>query len=143
MSTEFIFHHVGVGTTDYDGAIATYQALGHRLHSRVNDPGINIRVAFLACPGGRGPWIEILSPLGENGPLQSLIRRKLLPSPYHTCYAVDSLETANRDLADRGFLALGAPQAALAFEGSRIMFHYHATIGLVELVERPPVWPLI
>ena len=142
MPPELLFHHVGVGTTNYDGAIAVYEALGHRLHSRVDDPGIDIRVAFLRAPGGHGPWIEILSPLGPDGPLQSLIRRKQLPSPYHTCYAVDDLDAGSARLHDLRFAPLGAPKPAIAFGGARIAFFYHAAIGLIELVESPPAWPI-
>ena len=140
-STQLVFHHVGVGTTDFEAAISTYVALGHSLHSRVDDTGINIRVAFLACPGGRGPWIEILAPLGPDGPLQSLLRRKLLPSPYHTCYAVEQLEVAAQWLLAQRFVQLGEPQSAVAFEGARILFFYHTALGLIELVESPPAWP--
>ncbi len=35
-------------------------------------------------------WIEIVSPIGPDGPLKSLIARKVLPTPYHTCSATES-----------------------------------------------------
>lgn len=135
---ELAFHHVGIGTTDFDGTIEAYLSLGHRLRCRVDDPGLNIRVAFLACPGGRGPWIEILAPLGPGGPLQSLIASKALPSPYHTCYGVKELDAAGEDLRARGFIPVGEPRPALAFDGARVAFFYHSALGLVELVESPP-----
>jgi methylmalonyl-CoA/ethylmalonyl-CoA epimerase len=142
VTSKLVFHHVGVGTVDFDGAIQTYQALGHRLHSRVDDHGLNVRVAFLSCPGAAGPWIEILAPLGEGGPLKALIARKALPSPYHTCYAVEQLEAAADDLRTVGFLPIGEPRSALAFQGARVAFFYHGTLGLLELVEAPPVWTM-
>ncbi len=135
-----VFHHVGVGVLKFDLAIRTYEALGHRLFRRVDDPGINIRVAFLAAPAG-GPWIEILAPLEPNGPLESLMKRKLLPSPYHTCYGVDDIDGAGADLRESGFMQVGTTCHAVAFDGARVAFHYHGAIGLVELVERPPEWP--
>ena len=137
---ELKFHHVGVGVLDMEGAICTYQVLGHRLVRLVDDPGINIRVAFLATPSS-GPWIELLAPLNSRGPLDSLIKRKLLPSPYHTCYAVDGIELAGAQLRDEGFMQLGATCEAVAFDGARVAFHYHDVVGLIELVERPPEWP--
>jgi methylmalonyl-CoA/ethylmalonyl-CoA epimerase len=135
------FHHVGVGTTDFEGTIQTYEALGHRLRHRVDDALLNVRVAFMSCPGGGGPWIEVLAPLGDDGPLRALIARKALPSPYHTCYAVELLETATTELRDMGFLPVGQARPALAFENARVAFFYHSAVGLVELVERPPEWP--
>ena len=137
---ELKFHHVGVGVLDMEGAIRTYEVLGHRLVRLVDDPGINIRVAFLATPSS-GPWIELLAPLNSRGPLDSLIKRKLLPSPYHTCYAVDGIELAGTQLRDEGFMQLGATCEAVAFDGARVAFHYHDVVGLIELVERPPEWP--
>ena len=136
---ELTFHHVGVGVRDMDAAIATYEALGHRLVRRVDDPGINIKVAFLASPA-QGPWIELLAPLNSGGPLDSLIKRKMLPSPYHTCYGVRDIELAAVHLRDNGFMQLGGTFDAVAFDGARIAFYYHSDIGLVELVERPPQW---
>jgi methylmalonyl-CoA/ethylmalonyl-CoA epimerase len=137
---KLMFHHVGVGVLDMEGAIRTYQALGHRLVRSVDDPGINIRVAFLASPSS-GPWIELLAPLNPRGPLESLIKRKLLPSPYHTCYGVDDIDLAGAQLRDEGFMQLDATCEAMAFDGARVAFHYHDVVGLIELVERPPKWP--
>ena len=136
------FHHVGIGTTDFDTAIETYVSLGHRLHHSVDDPGLNVRVAFLSCPGGVGPWIEILAPLNDGGPLEALIRRRTLPSPYHTCYSVDQLEAATAELCSLAFLPVGEPHAALAFDNARVAFFYHGSVGLIELVEKPSPWPI-
>lgn len=137
--TELKFHHVGVGVLDMEGAIRTYEALGHRLIRSVDDLRINIRVAFLASLSS-GPWIELLAPLNPRGPLESLIKRKLLPSPYHTGYGVDSLDLAGEQLREEGFIQLGAACEAAAFDGARVAFHYHDIVGLIELVERPPEW---
>jgi methylmalonyl-CoA/ethylmalonyl-CoA epimerase len=139
--TDFTFHHVGVGTSDFDGAIQAYSSIGHRLHRRVDDPVLNVRVAFLACPLNVGPWIEILSPLNPGGPLQSLIERKVLPSPYHTCYRVSELNSAAEVLRSHAFFPVGEPRPALAFDNARVAFFYHAALGLLELVESPPPWP--
>ena len=135
---ELRFHHVGIGTTDFEAAIDTYVAMGHRLEIRVDDPGLNIRVAFLACPDPAGPWIEILGVLEPGGPLDGLIKRRVLPSPYHTCYTVQDLDLAGSFLREIGFVPLSDPRPALAFSNARIQFSYHPAIGLIELVESPP-----
>lgn len=135
---ELRFHHVGVGTTDFEGAIECYQGLGHRLHRQLDDPGLNVRVAFLSGPRGIGPWIEVLAPLGPDGPLKALLARRSLPAPYHTCYAVDDLERATEHVRLADFVALTAPKPALAFGNQRVAFFFNRSIGLIELVERPP-----
>jgi len=137
------FHHVGVGALDFEAAIDTYIALGHRLHSRVDDPVLDVRVAFLQAPGSHGPWIEVLSPLGPNGPLKSLVGRRALPSPYHTCYVVEDLPRASEQLRDLGFLPLGESRPALAFGGQPVAFFLSQTVGMLELVQGPAVLPAL
>jgi methylmalonyl-CoA/ethylmalonyl-CoA epimerase len=135
MLDGFVLHHVGIGALDLDAAVRVYESLGYPVRARVEDPGLGVRAAFL---GTQRPWIEIVAPLDEGGgPLKGLIARGALPTPYHTCYAVDDLVAASRQLVSRGFLALGKPKPAIAFGGTPILFHMHRAIGLVELAERP------
>lgn len=132
----FVFHHVGVGTLNPEGAVDAYRVLGYGVHARAEDTALGVRVAFLRGPG---PWIEIVSPLEEGGgPLRSLIRRRQLPSPYHTCYAVEEIAAASAVLRAQGFLPLGEPRPAKVFQGALIWYHLHEAIGLVELAQRPP-----
>lgn len=132
-----VFHHVGVGVRDMDAALSAYAAIGHPLVLRIDDPGLNIRVAFVASPPS-GPFIELLAPLEPGGPLDALMRRKVLPSPYHTCYAVDDIAVGGAALIGRDFMCVAEPTNALAFGGARVAFYYQLDIGLIELVERPP-----
>lgn len=130
------FHHVGIGTKRFDDAIERYVALGYRLLLRVDDPGLNVKVAFVAAADG--PLIEILAPLAPNGPLDALIARKSVPGPYHTCYAVRDLAAGADYLRERGFMPIGSPAAAVAFGGKPVQFFFERDVGLVELVEQPP-----
>jgi methylmalonyl-CoA/ethylmalonyl-CoA epimerase len=134
------FHHVGIGTVAFEEAIETYRTLGYRLILSAEDLRLDVRVAFLY--ESESPLIEVVSPLGPDGPLKSFIARKMLPSAYHTCYATEHIESCREQLRDLGFLPLGEPQPAVAFAGARIAYHYHPAIGLLELVENPPEWPV-
>jgi methylmalonyl-CoA/ethylmalonyl-CoA epimerase len=134
------FHHIGIGTVSFHEAIEAYRTLGYHLILSTEDPVLDVRVAFLYEAGS--PWIEIVSPLGPDGPLKSFIGRKILPSPYHTCYATEHIETCREQLRGLGFLPLGEPKPAMAFAGARIAYHYHSALGLLELVENPPAWPV-
>jgi methylmalonyl-CoA/ethylmalonyl-CoA epimerase len=133
-----IFHHIGLGTATFDVAIAIYIDLGYELITSIDDHGLDVRIAFLR--GQTGPYIEIVAPLGPNGPLKSLLSRRLLPSPYHTCYATDDVMATGIYLRDKGFIPLGEPRPAIAFGGAFIAYYYHSATGMLELVENPPMW---
>jgi methylmalonyl-CoA/ethylmalonyl-CoA epimerase len=135
MLDGFAFHHIGIGVKDLDAAVRVYESLGYTLRARLEDAALGVEVAFL---GSDGPWIELVAALDESGgPLKGLLARGALPAPYHTCYAVQDLALASKQLVGKGFLALGKPKPALAFGGAPILYHAHRAIGLVELVERP------
>lgn len=129
------FHHVGVGTPAFEAAIEVYRALGYEAETVVDDPGLQVRIALMRQAGS--PLVEIVAPLGPEGPLQALLARKQLPSPYHTCYAVPDVEAGRAGLRARGFQPVGEIRPAVAFGGARIAYHYHVAIGLLELVELP------
>jgi methylmalonyl-CoA/ethylmalonyl-CoA epimerase len=133
-----IFHHIGIGTATFEAAIATYIDLGYELITSIDDHGLDVRIAFLH--GQTGPYIEIVAPLGQNGPLKSLLSRRLLPSPYHTCYATENVIVTGTYLRNKGFIPIGEPRPALAFGGAFIAYYYHPATGMLELVENPPRW---
>ena len=134
----FTFHHIGIGTTAFEAAISVYIELGYELIDSMDDHGLDVRIAFLR--GTAGPYIEIVAPLGPDGPLKSLLSRRLLPSPYHTCYAAEDLVATGKYIRSKGFIPLGAPRPALVFGGALIQYYYHQATGMLELVQRPPVW---
>ena len=138
--TPLKFHHIGIGTAAFEDAIGVYIDLGYELIESMDDHVLDVRIAFLR--GGEGPYIEIVAPLGPNGPLKSLQSRRLLPSPYHTCYETADLVAAGEYIQNKGFIPLGEPRPALAFGGALIAYFYHRATGMLELVENPPTWPI-
>lgn len=142
LQTGLKFHHVGIGVTDFVGAIELYQQLGHELLQCVGDKGLGVWVAFLVPPGQTGSLVEVLAPLGPNTPLATLISRRVLPAPYHTGYAVSDLDQASDGLRAHDFMPVTEPAHAIAMGRSRVAFFYHLVIGLVELIENPPEFRL-
>ena len=134
--TTFTFHHIGIGTNAFEAAISVYIDLGYKLIDSIDDYGLDVRIAFLS--GAAGPYIEIVAPLGPDGPLKSLLSRRLLPSPYHTCYATENIFVTGKYIRSKGFIPLGAPRPALVFGGALIQYYYHQATGLLELVQCPP-----
>jgi methylmalonyl-CoA/ethylmalonyl-CoA epimerase len=138
---DLALHHIGIGVLDLEAGIEAYGLLGYTKLVAVDDERLGVRVAFLSPPQAPGHLIELLSPLGETSPLQSLIARKLLPGPYHTCYATTDYAVADRVLMERGFTRISKPTPALAMDQALIAFFYHHAIGLLEIVENPPFAP--
>lgn len=133
-------HHIGVAVPDLERAIETYVAMGHSLVTKVDDTPLDVRVAFLAPNQAElrdDVLIELLAPLSDEGPLVALIKRRMLPSPYHTCYATNDITLAIDSLRDVGFIPVAPIRPALAMGGARMTFLYSQIVGLVELVEKP------
>lgn len=104
----------------------------------MNDDDLDLRVAFLEKDGS--PLIEIIAPLGPDGPLKSFLSRRIFPSPYHTCYATDHIHEAGACLKELGFFPLGEPKPSRALNGALFAFHYHNATGLLELAQSPAIW---
>jgi methylmalonyl-CoA/ethylmalonyl-CoA epimerase len=135
MIAEMRFHHVGVGVINLDSAKVVYQALGYTVLRDVADPVLDVRICFLRSRTQGQPLIELLAPLGDEGPLSALIRRRMLPSPYHTCYSVVDIPETGARLRDLGFMPVGPEKPAVAFGGASVQFYYSPDVGLIELVE--------
>lgn len=125
---------------DLDKAIDVYTALGHSLLVKVDDVALNVRIAFVS-PAPGVTFIELIAPLAGEGPLTALIKRHILPAPYHTCYAVSDLPTTICRLQNQGFIKLSGPRPAVAMGGAPIAFLYHRDVGLLEFVENPTIDP--
>lgn len=141
MIKDLLFHHVGIGTIRFDAAIEVYTRIGYDLIETFQDANLDVQVAFLQ--GTASPYIELISPLGPDGPLKSFLSRRILPSPYHTCYKTKNIRMTSEYLRTIGYTPLGAPRSALAFGGSLIAYYFHPATGLLELVENPPEWEII
>lgn len=126
--------HVGIAVADLAAADA-YAALGWRAAGADEDvPGQRARVRMLR--GGPGPSLELLAPLGDDGPVARFLARRG-PGLHHVAFAVPDLEAALARLA-----AAGAPLVDAAprpgHGGHRVAFVHPSWAGgvLVELVER-------
>ena len=128
--------HVGIALASLAAADA-YLALGWRALREDQDlPEQGVRVRMLG--GGPGPALEVLVPLGDDGPVARFLARRG-PGLHHLAFAVADLEAEMARLA-----ALGAPfvdaRPRSGYGGHRVAFLHPSWAGgvLVELVERPP-----
>jgi methylmalonyl-CoA/ethylmalonyl-CoA epimerase len=126
--------HVGLALEGFAAADA-YAALGWRAVGGDHDlPDQGVRVRMLQ--GGPGPALELLVPLGDEGPVARFLARRG-PGLHHVAFAVPDLDAEMARLT-----ALGAPfvdaRPRPGYGGHRVAFLHPRWSGgvLVELVER-------
>lgn len=132
------FVHVGVAVPDLEAAIRFYtEAFGHVLvRGPYEDPIQQAKVAFLAPSGASGESLELVAPLAPGSHVERWVKRQA--GAYHSCYEVESLESALDSLRASGCVVVAEPAPAVAFGGRRIAWIYTPVRALVELLERGP-----
>ena len=130
------FHHVGVITSDIPGTTSFYQELGYQQLLSVVDPIQKAKIVLLHSL--KGPMIELVSPLSEECPAFSWIK-KIIAGPYHTCYECKDLGRQVKIFEDQGLMKVSEIATAVAFNHRRIIFLWSKKTGLIELIERTSV----
>lgn len=108
--------------------------LGLRLVAVEEVPTEKVRAAFLEGGSGDGARIELLEPLGPEGPVQQFLSRRG-PGLHHVAFRSAGLSDRLAKLSGCGFQAAGPIRSGA--ENSRVCFlHPKTTQGvLIELVE--------
>lgn len=127
--------HIGIAVQDIEAARRFYeQGLGLKLTHLEEVAAQGVRVAFL--PVGESE-IELLEPLGEEGPVASFLAKRG-EGIHHVCLEVQDIEAAMAQLAEQGFQLLDKTPR-LGAGGARIVFlHPRSAHGvLIELSQKP------
>ena len=133
-STALRFHHLGVAVPDLHQATSLYQQVfGYRrLSGPFDDPVQDVTVCFLG-DGRSDMVVELAVPLGPESKVRRILAKGA--GAYHVCYEVKDIEAAVLDLEGRGWLVLGEPVPAVAFDRRRIAWLYAPTRQVIELLE--------
>ncbi len=126
-------NHIGVLTTDMDGALRGFRDLLGLELERTEQYGDELDIAFLPC--GETD-VELIVPRRSDGWNAEWLER-VGPSIQHVAFEVDDLDAALGELASRGARTLGpAPRDGAG--GMRIAFLEPEQFGgvLVELCQR-------
>ena len=136
MVDSFAFHHVGVAVVDLQQALAFYSsAFGLRLVSGpFEDPLQKVQVCFLADAGRDSGYLELISPMEKESPLNCYLNDGV--GAYHVCYEVADPGKALIELRARKCLVIAQPVPAVAFGGRKIAWCLTPTRQLIELLER-------
>ncbi|MDY3271921.1 MAG: VOC family protein [Prevotella sp.] len=128
------FHHIGVAVKDISLTAAVYVAGGYHQSETIYDPKQNINICWLKKEGM--PVVELLEPVDETSPVNKTLEKNGV-TPYHTCYIVDDIENAMKELRKMKYVIVSQPVEAIAIHGCKVCFLYHKNVGLIELVESP------
>ena len=129
------FHHIGYAVADIQQYLESFlRPLFSPLSvtDPVSDPIQKVTVCFAEMPGGT--VIELVEPLGDDSPVNSVIGSSR-GGLYHLCYEVDDLDSEMQRFRRKRCLPLAKPVPAAAFDGRRIVFLMTPERDLIELVE--------
>lgn len=135
-SLDFKLLHIGMAVPSLDSSTEMLSSLfGYEVVSGpFDDPIQKVRVTFLAKAATDVAEIELIAPLSDDSPIQSMLK-KSGGGAYHLCFGTNDIDAALNHAQDNGCVVLSSPVPAVAFQGRRIAWIYTPSRQLFELVE--------
>ena len=131
--------HIAIAVPELDAAIRQFsEDLGLVLESVEDVPSASTRTAFFPVSDPvRATRVELVSPLGGDGPLVDHLDRRG-PGLHHLCFRTDALEQDMRRLKEKGY-QFTSTEPMEGAHGTKVAFlHPRSTGGvLIELAEYP------
>ena len=126
-------HHLGYAVPALEKGREEFEALGWECCGGITDDVLRkVRIQFLRMGTH---CIELVAPLTADSPIRKILE-KGSGAPYHICYEADSLEEAERELKDDGFLVFKKAAPAPAIDGRRVEWFFGRNTGIIEVVEK-------
>ena len=126
-------NHVAIATADLDAASALYRdTLGAQVSDPVDIPEHGVTTVFVDLGNTK---IELISPLGEQSPIERFLERNQGGGIHHICYEVEDINSASEDLVAAGARILGDGKPKIGAHGKPVLFLHPADFcgTLVEL----------
>ena len=126
-------NHVAIATADLDAASALYRdTLGAQVSDPVDIPEHGVTTVFVDLGNTK---IELISPLGEQSPIERFLERNQGGGIHHICYEVEDINSASEDLVAAGARILGDDKPKIGAHGKPVLFLHPADFcgTLVEL----------
>lgn len=130
-------HHIGYAVSSIEKSMPVFEFLGWKPRGGITDDvSRKVRIAFVEKDG---QLLEFVAPLGADSPVhQALKQNKGVPTPYHICYEVASLDAARAELKQKGFMPFIPAAPAPAIDNRRVEWFFALNLGIIEFVERTP-----
>lgn len=128
-------NHVAIAVPDLEAASSKYRDVFDAEVSAATDmPEHGVTTVFVNLPNTK---IELISPLGENSPIEKFLERNPEGGVHHICYEVEDIHKAKVSLEKSGIRILGDGQPKTGAHGKPVLFlHPKDCFGtLVEIEE--------
>lgn len=128
--------HVAIIVRNIEQALTFYRdTLGIMPREIKEVPSEQVRIAFLPLGGPGGSEIELIEPTTPASSLSRFLEKRG-EGLHHICLEVENIETALRDMQEKGAAVLDSTPR-IAAEGRAIFLHPKGTNGvLLELLEK-------
>lgn len=125
-------NHIAIAVPNLEAAIHQYQDLFGAFVSEPRDlPDHGVRVAMVKLPN---TTIELITPLGENSPLQGFLEKNPLGGTHHLCFEVSDIAQARDTLSAGGLQVIGDGTPQPGYHGNPVLF-FHPKDCLGVLIE--------
>lgn len=113
-------NHIAIAVADLDAAIHQYQTTFGVFVSTPRDlPDHGVRVAIVKL---LNVTIELITPLGNNSPIEGFLNKNPSGGLHHLCYEVTDIEKAKKTLASDGIEPIGDGVPKPGFHENPVLF---------------------
>ena len=113
-------NHVAIAVPNLEAAMSQYQNIfGAFVTTPLDLPLHGVRVSLVNLPNTK---IELITPLGDNSPLQNFLEKHPEGGLHHLCYEVPDLEAARNQLVTSGIHVIGDGTPLPGFHGNPVLF---------------------
>ena len=128
-------NHVAIAVPDLDSSIETYNNIfGALVSDKIEQKKHGVVVAFIQLPNTK---IELITPIGNEGPLTKFLKKNPNGGIHHICYEVENIEASQKKLVDSGAKLVGSGKPILGAHGKPVIFLHPNNFNgtLIELEE--------
>ena len=113
-------NHVAIAVPDLDAACMSYKnMLGAKLSDPMDVPDHGVTVVFVELANTK---IELLTPLGDNSPIQGFLEKNPAGGVHHLCFEVEDIFEARDWLISEGARVLGGGAPKEGSHGKPVLF---------------------
>tara|TARA_A100001011_G_scaffold396446_1_gene494335 strand:- start:851 stop:1255 length:405 start_codon:yes stop_codon:yes gene_type:complete len=126
-------NHVAIAVNDISSATETYRDIFcAQVSEPLDQPEHGVTVVFITLQNTK---IELISPLGNNSPINNFLIKNKNGGIHHICYEVNNLELAINNLTNNNYRIIGDNDPKIGAHGKPVIFLHPSDFNgtLIEL----------